>query len=85
VRRILIFTDSEHDLEAALESGDMERAALMIVGENAMVETDRRGEDGRHFATFIPYGEMPVCFEAESPALAMIGAWAHFLTTARRS
>lgn len=85
VRRILLFTDSESDLEAVLEAGDVERAALMVVGGNAMVETDRRGEEGRHFATFVPYGEDPVRFEAESPALAMIGAWAHFLTTVRRS
>ena len=84
IRKITVPAASERELEAALDREDTEEAAMIVMGLNSVVELLDCTDTGCHVAEFTPKDGEPVRFEAASPALAMVGAWASFLTTIPR-
>ena len=84
IRKIQAPFASESELEDLIDHGEIEQAAKAAIGGKAAVNIADDPNSGRHIANFIQPGDEPVQFEAASPALAIIGAWASFLKTIRR-
>jgi hypothetical protein len=85
VRKVLAPFAAESELESTLEDGQIEEAAKIAIGVKAEVEVRDSPSSARTLAIFTLPGDEPVHFEAASPALAMIGAWASFLTTIQQN
>lgn len=72
---------SESELESVLEDGQNEKAAKLAIGSNTTADLLNCSDAMRSRATLTFQGGEQAAFEASSPALAIIGAWASFLTT----
>lgn len=82
VRRAFAPGLTESELELLLERGEADRAAAAIAdGAGAMDVARCSGTDRYRAVLNVEEGE-DICFEAASPALARIGVWATYLTTA---
>lgn len=79
VKKLLSPFVSESELESALEEEQAEEAAKLAIGSAAKIQLSDRSPRTLAILTF--EGDEPREFEASSPALAIIGAWASFLTT----
>ncbi len=85
VRRVMAPSASESELEFALEGERIEEAAKLVIGLGAKIDILESPDAPRTRAILTPKGDEPIEFEASSPALAIIGAWASFLTTAQQN
>ena len=71
------------ELESMLDEGETAKAARAVLRNFATVQTFASLDQGRHVARLTIARETTVvCFEAATPALAIVGAWAQFLTMA---
>lgn len=73
---------SEADLEALLDQGKIQQAALEVIGSDTAIEISSDAAGPRSVAVVRYDDREPVSAEAATPALAMISAWAKFLSAA---
>lgn len=79
LRSILAPFLMESDVEAMLEQGRAEQAAMLIVGERARVSFSQSLVTHGTLASLTYDDSDPVMMEAATPALALIAAWAKLL------
>jgi hypothetical protein len=84
VRRLFGNGMSESELEDLLERGEADDVAAAIAESAGSIHLIQRDGTPRYVATF-DLDEEEVAFEAASPALAIVGAWASALTTRQDS
>ena len=70
---------SEDEMEALLEQGKVQQAASEVIGGDTAIELSSVSAP-RHIAVVRYDNDPPVSAEAATPALAMLSAWAKFLT-----
>ncbi len=85
IRRFFGDAMSESELEDLLERGEADDVAAAIAESAGGICLVRRSGLPRYIATFHVDEEKAATFEAASPALAIIGAWASALTTGQDS
>lgn len=84
-RQMLNVRLTERELEMWLELGDIEHVARSIAGTPIQLTFLASSEEDRYRAALFDRANFAVNFEGASPALAIIGAWAHSLIRPQES